>query len=162
MTDMHKAARQVLSVAEPLIETLVTDEGCELVDVTYHREPQGWVLRVYIDRTGGVTIADCQSISRQLGDMLEARDVMRHAYTLEVSSPGLNRPLKKAADFERFAGQRVRVKTKAAVQGRRNFLGKLLGCADGLVQVDVDGTGVRLPLDSIGRANIEYDFSGKK
>jgi ribosome maturation factor RimP len=162
MTDMPKAARQVLSVAEPLIEALVTDEGCELVDVTYHREPQGWVLRVYIDRSGGVTIADCQSISRQLGDMLEARDVMRHAYNLEVSSPGLNRPLKKAADFERFAGCQVRVKTKDAVQGRRNFLGRLLGCTDDLVCVDVDGISVRLPLDSIGRANIEYDFSSKK
>jgi len=162
MTDMYMAARQVLSVAAPLIEALVTDEGCELVDVTYHREPQGWVLRVYIDRPGGVTIADCQGISRQLGDMLEARDVMRHAYNLEVSSPGLNRPLKKATDFVRFAGQRVRVKTKAAVQGRRNFLGKLLGCADDLVQVEVDGISVRLPLDSIGRATIEYDFSSKK
>lgn len=162
MTDMHKAARQVLSVAEPLIEALVTDEGCELVDVTYQREPQGWVLRVYIDRPGGVTIADCQGISRQLGSMFEARDVMRHAYNLEVSSPGLNRPLKKAADFERFAGRQVRVKTKAAVQGRRNFLGKLLGCTDDLVHVEVDGISVRLPLDSIGRANIEYDFSSKK
>lgn len=162
MTDMHKAARQVLNAVEPLIEALVTHEGCELVDVTYHREPQGWVLRVYIDRSGGVTIADCQSVSRQIGEMLEASDVMRHAYSLEVSSPGLNRPLKKAADFERFAGQRVRVKTKAAVQGRRNFLGKLLGCADDLVHVEVEGISVRLPLDSIGRANIEYDFTGKK
>lgn len=162
MTDMQKAGRQVLSAAEPLIESLVTDEGCELVDVTYHREPQGWVLRVYIDRSGGVTIADCRSISREIGDMLEARDVMRHAYNLEVSSPGLNRPLKKAVDFERFAGSQVRVKTKAVVQGRRNFLGKLLGCTDDLVHLDIDGTRVSLPRDSIGKANIEYDFSGKK
>jgi len=162
MTEMHKAARQVLGVIEPLIEALVTDEGCDLVDVTYHREPHGWVLRVYIDRTGGVTIADCQSISRLIGDMLDARDVMRYAYNLEVSSPGLNRPLKKAVDFERFTGRQVRVKTKTAVQGRRNFLGKLLGCTDGLVKLDSDGTSVFVPLDTIGRANIEYDFSGKK
>ena len=162
MAGMDKTARQVLALAEPLMEALVTGEGCELVDMTYQREPQGWVLRVYIDRPGGVTIADCQSISRQAGDMLEGKDVIRHAYNLEVSSPGLNRPLRKSADFERFAGQRVRIKMAPDVQGRRNFLGKLTGCADGLVHLDVDGVSVQLPLDSISRAHIEYEFSSKK
>jgi len=152
----------MLAVAEPLIEALVTDESCELVDVTYRRESHGWVLRVYIDRPGGVTLGDCQAVSRQLGDMLEARNVMRFAYNLEVSSPGLNRPLKKAADFERFAGSRVRVKTRAPVEGRRNFLGTLGGCTDGTVVLDIDGTGVQLPLASISRAHIEYDFGSKK
>ena len=162
MAGMDKTARQVLALAEPLMEALVSGEGCELVDMTYQREPQGWVLRVYIDRPGGVTIADCQSISRQAGDMLEGKDVIRHAYNLEVSSPGLNRPLKKSADFERFAGQRVRIKLDPGVQGRRNFLGKLIGCTDGLVRLDVDGVSVQLPLDSISRAHIEYEFSSKK
>ena len=159
---MDKTARKVLSLAEPLIETLVTGEGCELVDLVYQREPHGWVLRVYLDRPGGVTIADCQAISRQIGDVLEAKDVMRHAYNLEVSSPGLNRPLKKAADFERFAGQRVRIKMRDAVDDRRNFLGRLIGCTDGLVNMDVDGTSLQLPLEGISRANIEYDFDSKK
>ena len=159
---MDKNVRRVLALAEPLVEALATGEGCELVDMTYQREPQGWVLRVYIDRSGGVTIADCQGISRQIGDMLEGKDVLRNAYQLEVSSPGLNRPLKKSTDFERFAGQRVRIKTRVAVQDRRNFLGQLTGCADGLVCLDVDGVGVQVPLDSISRAHIEYDFSSKK
>jgi len=159
---MDKAARKVLALAEPLVEALVLDEGCELVDITYHREPQGWVLRIYIDRPGGVALADCQGISRQVGDMLEGKDVLRNAYNLEVSSPGLNRPLKKSADFERFAGQRVRIKTRVAVEGRRNFLGQLTGCVDGLVCLDVDGVSVQVPLDSIGKAHIEYDFSSKK
>ena len=159
---MDKTARQVLALAEPLIEALVTDEGCELVDLVYQREPQGWLLRVYLDRPGGVTIADCQTVSRQIGDMLEAKDIMRSAYNLEVSSPGLNRPLKKAADFERFAGQRVRIKMRAAVEGRRNFLGRLIGCTDGLVALDVDGASVQLPLDIISRAHIEYEFNSKK
>lgn len=159
---MDKTARQVLALAEPLVQALATGEGCELVDMTYQREPQGWVLRIYIDRPGGVTIADCQSISRQVGDVLEGKDVLRNAYNLEVSSPGLNRPLKKSADFERFAGQRVRVKTRVAVEGCRNFFGQLTGCADGLVYLDVDGVSVQVPLDSISRAHIEYDFSSKK
>ncbi len=159
---MDKNARRVLSLAEPLVEALATGEGCELVDMTYQREPQGWVLCVYIDRPGGVTLADCQGISRQIGDVLEAKDVLPNAYNLEVSSPGLNRPLKKSADFERFAGQRVRIKTRVAVQDRRNFLGKLTGCADGLVCLDVDGVSVQVPLDSISKAHIEYDFSSKK
>lgn len=161
-TGADKIARQVLAAVEPLIETLVAAEGCEVVDLTYRREPQGWVLRVYIDRSGGVSIGDCQAVSRQIDDMLEARAVMRGAYNLEVSSPGLNRPLRKAADFERFAGSRVRIKTREPVQGRRNFLGTLRGCAEGAVRVDIGGTDVLLPLDSISRANIEYNFSGKK
>jgi ribosome maturation factor RimP len=162
MTGMDKTARRVLALAEPLVEALATGEGCELVDMTYHREPQGWVLRVYIDRLGGVTVADCQGISRQIGDVLEGKDVLPNAYNLEVSSPGLNRPLKKGADFERFAGQRVRIKTRVAVEGRRNFLGQLTGCADGLVRLDVDGVSMQVPLDSISKAHIEYDFSSKK
>jgi ribosome maturation factor RimP len=162
MTGMDKTTRQVLALAEPLIEALVADEGCELVDITYQREPQGWVLRVYIDRPGGVAIADCQRISRQIGDTLEGKDVMRSAYNLEVSSPGLNRPLKKSADFERFAGQRVRIKTRVAVQGCRKFLGQLTGCTDGMVHLDVDGKSMQVPLDSISKAHIEYDFSSKK
>ncbi len=159
---MDKTVRQVLSVAEPLVEALATDEGFELVDMTYQREPQGWVLRVYIDRPGGVTIADCQSISRQTGDMLEGKDVLRNAFNLEVSSPGLNRPLKKSADFERFVGQRVRIKTRIAVQGCRKFLGQLTGCVDGLVCLNVDGVSMQVPLESISKAHIEYDFSSKK
>jgi ribosome maturation factor RimP len=159
---MDKTARQVLSLAEPLIETLVAGEGCELVDVVYQREPQGWVLRVYLDRPGGVTIADCQAVSRQIGDVLEAKDVMRHAYNLEVSSPGLNRPLKKAADFERFAGQRARIKMRDALDGRRNFLGRLIGCMDGLVNLEMDGANVELPLEGISKAHVEYDFDRKK
>jgi len=163
ITGMDKTSRQVLAVAEPLVEALVTGEGCELVDMTYQREPQGWVLRIYIDRPGGVTIADCQTISRQIGDMLEGKDALRDAYNLEVSSPGLNRPLKKKVDFERFAGQRVRIKTRVAlVGGRRNFLGQLTGCTDGLVCLDMDGESVQVPLDSISKAHIEYDFSSKK
>ena len=162
MAGMDKAARQVLSLAEPLIESLATGEGCELVDLVYQREPQGWVLRVYLDRPGGVTIADCQAVSRQIGDVLEAKDVMRHAYNLEVSSPGLNRRLKKAADFERFAGQLVRIKMRVAVEGRKNFLGRLIGCTDGLVSLDVDGASVQLALDTISKAHIEYDFKSKK
>ncbi len=159
---MDKNVRRVLALAEPLVEALAIGEGCELVDMTYHREPQGWVLRVYIDRPGGVTVADCQGISRQIGDVLEGKDVLPNAYNLEVSSPGLDRPLKKSADFERFVGQRVRIKTRVAVEGRRNFLGQLTGCADGLVRLDVDGVSMQVPLDSISKAHIEYDFSSKK
>jgi len=159
---MDKTASKVLAMAEPLIEALAADEGCELVDVTYQREPQGWVLRVYIDKTGGVTISDCRGISRQLGDILEGKDIMRSAYNLEVSSPGVNRPLKKAADFERFAGQRVRIKMRIVVEGRKNFLGQLTGCSEGLVHLDINGKSVQLPLESISKAHIEYDFGSKK
>jgi ribosome maturation factor RimP len=144
----------VRQTAEPILES----EGMELVDLEYQREAQGWVLRVYIDREGGVGVDDCARISAELGTNLEVRDLIPNKYILEVSSPGLTRPLKKPADFEKFRNRPVRIKTFAPVEGRRNFKGTLLGLEGDLVQVEVDGRGYGIPLKSIAKANLEIDF----
>jgi len=94
-----------------LIAPIVEDFGLELVEVEYRREGASWVLRIFIDKEGGVTLDDCADLSREIDPVIEAEDVISHAYRLEVSSPGLDRPLKKPADFIRFRGEHVKVKT---------------------------------------------------
>lgn len=150
---------------EPLLEAIrlaaepvLAPQGLELVDVEYRREAPGWVLRIYIDREGGVNIEDCTEVSRELGTILEVRDLIPNAYILEVSSPGLTRPLKKLEDFQKFQNHLVKIKTFAPVEGRRNFKGKLLGVEGDLVQVEIDGRSYGIPQNSISKANLEIEF----
>jgi len=145
---------EIRQVAEPVIQSL----GMELVDVEYQREAPGWVLRLYLDREGGVTIDDCAEVSREVGTILEVRDLIPNPYVLEVSSPGLTRPLKKLEDFQKYRNSLVKIKTFAPVEGRRNFKGRLLGVEGELVQVEVDGRSYGIPQKSIAKANLEIEF----
>jgi len=144
----------IRQIAEPVLRSL----GMELVDVEYQREAPGWVLRVYIDREGGVNIDDCTEVNRELGTILEVRDLIPNSYILEVSSPGLTRPLKKIDDFLKYRNHQVKIKTSAPIEGRRNFKGKLLGVEGDLVRVEVDGRGYGIPQESIAKANLEIEF----
>jgi len=144
----------VRQAAEPILEAY----GLELVNVEYQREAQGWVLRIFIDREGGVTIDDCAQVSGELGTILEVRELIPNPYILEVSSPGLTRPLKKAEDFQKFRNHLVKIKTFEPLEGRRNFKGTLLGLEGDLVRVEVDGQGYEIPLKSIAKANLEIEF----
>ncbi len=101
-TEIQTQIRQQL---EQLAEALVASEGMELVDLEYRRQGRRWMLRLFVDKDGGVTLDDCANISRELGDLLDVKDVIPQAYVLEVSSPGLNRRLRKKEDFSRFAGR---------------------------------------------------------
>ncbi len=145
-----------------LLEPILVRDGFEIVEVEWAREAGGQVLRVYIDRPGGVTIDDCQAVSRTVDPILEVEDLVEGAWQLEVSSPGLDRPLRKPADFARFAGQRAKVRTHGPVETgtgpRRNWSGILKGFSDGMVEIDVDGRLHRIPHDQIARAHLEYDF----
>jgi ribosome maturation factor RimP len=128
--------------------------GFELVDAELVGGRQHQTLRVYIDGPQGVTIDDCAEVSRQLSAILEVEDPFPGSYTLEVSSPGLDRPLVTPADFRRFRGATVKVRLFSALDGRRNFTGRLLDTtADGVV-VDVDNVHVRLRFDAIERARL--------
>ncbi len=143
---------RVKSIALPLF----TELELELVDVEFRREAGGWILRVYLDKSGGVTLGDCQRVSEELSDLLDVENVITHPYTLEVSSPGLNRPLRREADFLRFAGQRARVTTSQAVAGQRRFLGVLKGYEDGQVVLErEDGTVVSIPYALISKARLD-------
>jgi ribosome maturation factor RimP len=149
----------VVQKAEAILEPLLKAEGLSLVDIAYQWE-RGWVLRVLIDRRNGVSLDDCARVSREFGQLLDVEDIIPHAYRLEVSSPGLDRPLKNEADFVHYTGRRVRIKTKDPVSGRRNFKGDLLGCAEGKVMVKVEGGEVfTIPVSSILKANLELELN---
>jgi ribosome maturation factor RimP len=146
---------RVRSLAQPIL----TDRGLELVDVEFRRESRGWILRLYMDRAGGVTLEDCQRVSEELGDHLDVEDVIDHPYSLEVSSPGLDRPLTRESDFVAFAGKAARITTHEAIEGQRNFRGRLAGLAEGVVLLDLpDGRRVRIPRGIIAKARLEVEL----
>jgi ribosome maturation factor RimP len=160
-----------------LIEPPIEGAGLELVELQWNREIEGWVLRVFIDRPEGprlpgegksavfepvsVTHEDCESVSRDLSATLDVADSIRHSYRLEVSSPGIDRPLRRERDFARFAGQEAKIRTTDPVEGRRNFSGVLLGSQDGQVRIDCDGRSYQLPLAMIVRANLIPDWDAE-
>jgi ribosome maturation factor RimP len=142
-----------------LLEPAVTALGCELVGVEYHPSGKHSLLRVYIDRPEGVTVDDCSAVSYQVSGLLDVEDPIPGHYTLEVSSPGLDRPLFQARDFERFAGQQVKIRTRFPVAGQRNFRGLLQGMQGQQVVIDEqDGRRVELPLDQIEQARLVPDL----
>jgi len=146
--------QEVRVVVEPILQS----QGFELVDLEYQRESRGWVLRIYLDREGGITLDDCTGVSHEVGAVLEVKDVIPNAYVLEVSSPGLTRPLKKPEDYNRFRNQLVKIKLFQPLDGRRNFKGILLGLEGETVRVEADGQVFEIPLQSIAKANLEIDF----
>ena len=144
----------VQNLAE-LFEPVVESMGYELVGVEFSGGSSHGTLRVYIDHEDGVSLDDCASISHQISGILDVEEPIQQAYDLEVSSPGLDRPLFKLADFKRFAGQPAKIKMSVAVDGRRNFKGVLKGVIEpGIVEIEVDGNLFQLPLTDIGKANL--------
>ena len=150
--------QEILLRVKEIVDPIIRSEDMELVEIEYRREHRGRVLRLFIDREGGVTLDDCASISREVDRNLEVEGIPSGAYTLEVSSPGLNRPLKKEADFHRFRNRRIKVKTASPIEHRRTFRGRLLGCHDGRVEIEGENRVVRIPLAEIVKANLEYEF----
>lgn len=148
-----------------LIEPAVESEGLELVELECLRMKTRWLVRIFIDREGGATLDDCTAVSHQVGDLLNVHDLPPGPYTLEVSTPGLDRPLTRDKDFEKYRGARVRIRTREPIEGSRNFLGTFVGyTTEGgrrIVTVDVDGRIVPIDRENIQKANLEYELSGK-
>ena len=143
-------------IAEPLIASM----GMELVDVEFLHERDRWILRLFIDKPGGVGLEDCEVVSRAVETPLDVENIVEHAYHLEVSSPGLERPLKKPEHFRSAEGRLVRVKTFAPLgePPRRNFRGLLTAVALDDVTVDVEGAGsFRIPYRDIAKANLDFE-----
>ncbi len=128
------AKRRVEDIITELAQPIVDELSFELVDVEFIKEGANWYLRVYIDKTGGVAIEDCQAVSEQLSDILDETDLIKQSYILEVSSPG-ERPLKKERDFERFKGEAVEVKLYQPLNGKKIFEGKLLGLTENIFKI---------------------------
>jgi len=132
--------------------------GCELVDVELTGNGPRMTLRVYIDKPGGVTVDDCADVSRQLSAILDVEDPLPGSYMLEVSSPGLDRPLVTADDFRRFIGETVKVQMHQPIAGRKRFKGRLLAASEERLTVEVDGEEFDLVLADVERARLVPQF----
>jgi ribosome maturation factor RimP len=161
------ALETTLEKIERIVLPILADLGMELVELEYQKEGREWVVRIFLDKVGGVNLDDCAIASREVGTVLEVEDVVSEAYRLEVSSPGLDRPLKKAADFQRFVGELAKIKTFEKMdpdgrgQERKTFVGRLLGFEEGRVriqQLDKKGGEVSFALEEIAKANLEPEF----
>jgi len=156
----------VVARVTELVVPLAAALGLELAEVEYRQEGRQMVLRLYIERDGdgGVTLEDCAAVSRELAEILEVEDFIQGNYNLEVSSPGLNRPLKKPSDYGRFAGRIVKIKTfellpDDAGNMRKTFTGELLGLEGGIVRLKLnEGQTAGIPLGKVAKANLEVEF----
>jgi ribosome maturation factor RimP len=156
----------IVSQVRSIANRVAASYGLEIFDVSFRREGPGMVLRVQIDRPGpaataeeSVSVADCANVSRDLSAILDVDDVVAAAYTLEVSSPGLDRPLTRPDDYERFAGRYAKLVLREPVDGQKYFKGRLGGVDGGHVLIDgEDRRTHRVPLDIIARANLEVEF----
>ncbi len=144
-----------------LVVPAVEAAGYELVDTQWKHEQPGWIVRLLIDKPGGVTHEDCERVSREVSVLLDVHDVVPHAYHLEVSSPGLDRPLRTEAHFRSFVGRRAKVKLHQGLDGRRNFTGIIVKVDPGRVTLDVDGSEQALPLADLDKANLVPEFDMK-
>ncbi len=143
---------------QEIAERVAIDHGLELVHVEVAGPDNKPIVRVFIDKPQGVTHDDCSEVSTHLGTILDVEDFIHASYTLEVSSPGLERGLYKRADYERFAGSNARMKTRQPIGGQRNFRGRLVGLeGDDVIFEDRTNGRVRVPLGLITKANIEVD-----
>jgi ribosome maturation factor RimP len=142
-----------------IIERVAAREGLELVHWEAVGPRNNFVLRIYIDKPGGVTHGDCEKVSNQVGTLLDVEDLISNRYVLEVSSPGIERGLYKRADYERFSGSRIKVRVSEPIEGQRNFRGRLIGIIGENISLDADGRGqIEIPYEQIVKANIEYEF----
>jgi len=149
------------SIAESItaiIEPVVQEESLELVDVEYKKMGKTWTLRIYIDKDRGITVEDCQKVSHQIADMIEIDELIVNPFVLEVSSPGLDRPLKKEKDFLRYRGEPAEVKTFSPIENRRNFQGIIEDCKDQILYLKEDGASIKIPLDTIAKAKRTIEF----
>jgi ribosome maturation factor RimP len=156
MADDGSKIKQLIAEIWQLVEPVIRVDGMELVEVEYRREPHGWVLRLFIDQEGGITVDDCARVSHVVGDLLDVADPIDSQYHLEVSSPGLNRPLRKWEHFQRYLGNIVDVRTGTPINNRRKFKGKLIDVSLEGVTLDSEGQVFDIPFNLLERARLRY------
>ena len=150
--------KKITELTAELAAPAIAEAGCTLWDVEYVKEGGAWYLRVYIDKDGGVDILDCENVSRKLSDLLDEADPIEGSYTLEVSSAGAERPLKRPSDYEKFMGSPVAVKLYQARNGRKEFAGVLAGYENGDVTVTVGGTDMTFAKSEVALCRLRVEF----
>lgn len=147
--------KELFSTLWRMIEPVLEPDGMELVDLEFKFEGGRWVLRLFIDTSGGVTLDHCERVSRQVSALLDVEDPIEQSYTLEVSSPGINRVLRREKDFNLFAGSPVWLRTLAKVQGRRTFRGILKGMENSRIVMEIDGQRVEISPENLEKARLD-------
>lgn len=150
---MSNLQEQIQKLLDPIVASL----GLTLWDLEFKKEGPQWLLRIYIEReAGGVSLSDCETVSRDLGAVLDVEDIIPHAYTLEVSSPGLDRSLTKPDHYRKCLGQRVRIKTYQAIHGEKVFKGRLADLEGTVIVLETEkGEAMRVPIAEIAKASLE-------
>ena len=155
---MSEMTSPVIKEVTALIEPILYEMEIELVDIEFLSEQSRWILRIYVDESGGITLDACARVSREIGDLIEVKDIFHQEYVLEVSSPGLNRPLKKEKDFEKAVGKKIKIRMVTPLEGQRNFRGSLQSFQDGILCLSVKDDLILLPYGDVEKANLVYDF----
>jgi ribosome maturation factor RimP len=150
--------KEIVEHVRAIADPVLMNEAMELVEVHYRRESRGWVLRLTIDKEGGVTLDDCSRVSQQVGRELDVEDFISSPYVLEVSSPGLTRPLKSEKDFMKYCNRLIKLRTVEPINGRQQFKGKLLAVSNNQIELEVEDGIVQIPLAKIAKANLEIEF----
>lgn len=145
------------SLVEQITNEIIKESNLELIDVEYVKE-HDWYLRVFLDKPNGVEVEDCQWVSEQLEDKLDELDPIKESYYLEVSSPGLDRPLKKDKDFTRHIGDEIEVHTFAPIDGRKLFVGTLMGFESNNINMNIAGQVVSLPKEQAAQVRLHLEF----
>lgn len=163
MSTPRKTGKGTISIIEKLAENVTEDLGLELVDVKFGSFGKQLHLTIFIDKPGGVSLDDCEKVSRALGVLLDGEDPIPHRYFLEVSSPGPERPLKKEADFRRFLEHDVQIRTVEKIDGRRNFKGVLKKFQDNFITIETgENEQIRIDYKEVAKANLYEKKQGVK
>ena len=151
-------AETVIKKVEAVVLPVLEEMGLELVEVQYRREQSGWVLRLVIDKQEGVSLDDCVAVSREVGQLLDIEDFIEQSYNLEVSSPGLERPLKSMAEFQRFVGKMARIKTNEPIGGEHVFIGRIKKTEGESIVLDLGRREVIILFPQVAKARLEVEF----
>ncbi len=151
--------KELIEKIRELIEVPLLKRNIEIVDLEWRRERRGWTLRIFIDKSTGISVEDCAKVSSLVSKILDEEDFIHHSYTLEVSSPGIDRPLTKKEHFERFVGEKARITLKNPVEGRKNFTGLLLGVEkENTIMLEVEGKVWKFSLEDIKKARLQPEI----
>lgn len=143
---------------EEIARRVAESEGMELVDVELKGGGKNQFLRISIDKPAGVSHADCELVSQQVGTILDVEDLLPGSYTLEISSPGIERKLLKPKDYERFQGKKARVTLRQAVENQRHWEGTLAGFSEGVISLEANGRTIRFPFEQVEKANLKFEW----
>ena len=141
-----------------LFEPVVSGMGYDLIEIEHFPNPKHGVLRLYIDKEGGVNVDDCSNVSRQISALIDVEEPVRGQFNLEISSPGADRPLRRLQDFQRFIGSLVKLKTVMPLEGQRNFKGRLLEASEEVLVIETDTEEISLPMNAVEKARIVPEY----